>query len=135
MQLTNQVNISHHGALQLVNKAVNFASKANFSISVCVIDSHGRVKAKVTMDNASLIADELVEKKARTALLGLSSADFADAVKDVPPVMHSMLALADITALGGGLPIIVDGQIVGALAVGGALPDQDIACAQHALKK
>lgn len=133
MITVNQTSISHVSAQALVNKAVECAAAMNIAISACVVDMHGRVKAKVTMDGTSIIADELVEKKARTALLGLSSSDFARAVKEAPDIAQSMLQLAQITLLGGGYPLYENGKLVGAFAVGGAMVDQDMACAEQVL--
>ena len=135
MQCIHEKNISHAAALNLINNAVLVATEMSIAISACVVDRNGRVKAKLTMDGASLIADELVEKKAKTALLGLPSEAFAQAVKDLPEVAHSMLQLEPMTLLGGGLPIIVDNELVGAFAVGGATVEQDIACAEAAISK
>lgn len=133
MKIIQQASISHDSALQLVTAAVNAAQDMQIAISACVINVHGRVLAKVSMDGASLIADELVEKKARTALSGLSSADFGLAVETLPAIRDSMLQLSGITLLGGGFPLRANGVVVGAFAVGGALLDQDIACAMQAM--
>lgn len=40
----------------------------------------------------------------------------------------------DVTRLGGGLPIVVDGHLVGGIGVGSGAPDQDIAVAEAALR-
>jgi uncharacterized protein GlcG (DUF336 family) len=133
MQTFQQTHISAGAALALVNKAVTVAAEMQIAIAACVVDGNGRVKAKVVMDGASLIADELVEKKARTALLGLPSDQFALAVNDTPAISHSMLQLSSVTLLGGGYPLYDNGVLVGAFAVGGALIDQDMACVAEVL--
>lgn len=133
MKIVQQTSISHESALQLVTAAVNTAQQMQIAISACVVNSHGRVLAKVTMDGAALIADELVEKKARTALGGLSSQDLGAAVEALPAIRDSLLQLPGITLLGGGFPLYREGEIMGGFAVGGALVDQDIACAKQAL--
>lgn len=133
IDIVAQTSISHTSALRLINLAVDEADKIGISISACVVDVHGRVKAQIVMDGASIIADELVVKKARTALLGLSSSDFASAVESTPAVSQSMLQLDQMTLLGGGFPLIVGGQVVAGFAVGGALLEQDIQCAQAVL--
>jgi uncharacterized protein GlcG (DUF336 family) len=133
MQIIQQASISHVFALELVTQSVKQAQTLQIAISACVVDVHGRVKAKVTMDGAALIADELVEKKAKTALLGLSTADFAQAVKDLPDISQSMLQLQPITLLGGGYPLFDNGVLVGAFAVGGATVEQDMQCAEAVL--
>lgn len=133
MQTVNHASIAHVSALDLVNKAAEVAVGMNIAISACVVDRHGRVKAKVVMDGTAIIADELVERKARTALLGISSSDFASAVQDLPDIARSMLQLPQITLLGGGYPLYHEGVLVGAFAVGGATVEQDMACAAEVL--
>ena len=133
MQTVSQVSISHASALQLVSQSIAGAEAMGIAVSACVVDVHGRIKAKVTMDGAPVIADELVEKKARTALLGLSSAAFAEAVTAQQDILHSMLQLQQITLLGGGYPLFVEGRLVGGFAVGGGTVEQDRHCAEQVL--
>lgn len=135
MQTVEQKNISHGSALALINEAASIATEMNIAVAACVLDAAGRIKAKMVMDGAPVIADELVEKKAKTALLGMGSQDFAGAVQDLPAVRDSMLQLSGMTLLGGGLPLMVDGVLVGAFAIGGGTVDQDIDCAQKVLEK
>lgn len=133
LKTVNQASIAHVSALELVNKAVEHARAMNIAISACVVDVHGRVKAKVVMDGAALIADELVERKARTALLGMASGDFGRAVASLPDIAQSMVQLPQITLLGGGYPLHANGVLVGAFAVGGGTVEQDTACARAVL--
>ena len=63
----------------------------------------------------------------------MSSQDFAEAVESFPAVRDSMLQLDGMTLLGGGLPLMVEGELVGAFAIGGGTVDQDITCAQRVL--
>lgn len=135
MKTIEQISIASTQALEIINDTVSEATNMGLHIAACVVDCNGRVKAKVVMDGASIIADVLVEKKARTALCGLSSEDFAGAVGQFDDIRQSMLQLEGITLLGGGYPLIVDGRVVGAFAVGGATVDQDIACAKAVLEK
>ena len=134
MKIITQEVISYQSAVELVSEAIKVAEAMNIQVSACVVDINGRVKAKVTMDGAPIIADELVEKKAKTALLGMSSQDFGAVVKDIPEVKSSMLTLDQITLLGGGIPLIAHEKIVGAFAVGGGTTDQDVECATKALE-
>ena len=134
LETVSQVSISHRSASQLTAAAVAWAAEKNVAIATCVVDVHGRVKSLQVMDSAAIIADELVLKKATTALSGLNSNDFAEAVAAYPAVEKSMLALPQITLLGGGYPLLDNEKIIGAFAVGGATVDMDIACAEAALK-
>ena len=97
MQTISQRSISHQSAQQLIQAAERYAGQQKLSIAACVVDVHGRVKSLLIMDNTPLIADELVVKKAQTALLGMTSADFAAAIEPVPAMEKSMLDLQHIT--------------------------------------
>ena len=133
MQTIKQIHVSYQQAQALIDKTFLEAEKENLAVAACVVDANGRIKAKMVMDGTSLIADELVEKKAKTALLGLSSEDFGNIIHDQTIVRDSMLQLDGLTLMGGGLPLMQEGQIIGAFAVGGALVDQDIALAKAVL--
>lgn len=135
MQTVNEISISHVTAQQLLDCVMQVAAAMQIVVSACVVDRHGRVKAKVVMDGSPLIADELVERKAHTALSGLSTAEFAEAVANLPAVRDSMLQLDNTTLLAGGVPIVYQQQVIGALAVGGASTEQDRLCAEEALKQ
>ncbi|NRB40075.1 MAG: heme-binding protein [Pseudomonadales bacterium] len=133
MFTVSQISVSHRSAVLFTQAAVAYASKNQLAIAACVVDVHGRIKSLQVMDGAAIIADELVVKKARTALLGLSSAAFAEAVSAAPAVEKSMLTLPQMTLLGGGYPLIQGEEVIGAFAVGGASVELDIACAEAAL--
>ncbi|CAA0114655.1 Uncharacterised protein [BD1-7 clade bacterium] len=132
MDIINRPQIGYRSALALVDAALTIAEEMGIQICACVVDISGRVVAQATMNNAPHIAEELCLRKARTALLGLSSAQFAEAVGSTGSIAQSMLH-ADLTLLGGGLPILAENVNVGAFAVGGATVDQDVECASRAL--
>ncbi|MCY4044927.1 MAG: heme-binding protein [Cellvibrionales bacterium] len=130
--------VSHQFALKLVAKATDLALKEHLAVVSCVLDTTGRVKAKLAMDGVPLIAETLVEQKANTALLSISSGDFGEAVEANAAHRESFSSLDDITLLSGGFPLFKEGQLVGAFAVAGALPEQDAEiaqCAMQALKE
>ena len=130
VELVTQTSISSAAALIWINYAVQVAYKMSLTVGVCIVDVNGRVIGKFIMDGAPIITVDLIERKAKTALLGLSSHELGVAIVDSPAVLHSLSQLDSITTMGGGLPILVDGKIVGGFSIGGALVEQDIACAQ-----
>lgn len=134
MKNTHQINtLSYELAQSLVIKAQSIAAEQALAVCVAVVDSTGRLKAYVAMDGASPIAEEMAIKKAKTALLGLTSAQLGEVMQAAPAAMLSMGVSNNISYLGGGVPIMLDEQLIGAIAVGGATPEQDEACAQAAL--
>ncbi len=131
---TSQItSISLESSWQLLGKTLEQAKAENLNVAACVVSAGGRTLAKFVMDGAPLIADELIERKARSALLGLSSQQFGEILAENVAVRDSMMGLGELTLLGGGLPIMHDGQLLGAFAVGGALVEQDVALAEKVL--
>lgn len=125
--------IGHETALRLVATATDIAEQKGLAIVSCVIDTSGRAKAKLSMDGAPAIADTLVEQKAHTALFGMESAAFGEAIEGDIKGLHSFSSLETLTLLPGGFPLFHEGKPVGAFAVGGALPEQDVEIAKMAL--
>ena len=77
---------------------------------------------------------EMAQNKAYTALLGVSTQDFFNFIQGDPSLFAGIPTLARMAAWGGGFPIEVDGEIVGAVGVSGAPTVQnDVDCARAAL--
>ncbi len=86
------------------------------------------------MDGASIPTIEIAQKKAYTALFGVSTQDFFDFIKGDPSLLAGIPTLARVAAWGGGLPIKVNGEVVGAIGLSGAPTVQnDVDCARAAL--
>ncbi len=125
--------ISYQSASIMVAAAIKQAEAAGINAVVSVLDRQGSLKAYGCMDGAVHVAMGASQAKAYTALMGLGSGELAEAMKDQPPQMTSLISFDRVVMLGGGLPIIVDGEVVGAIGVGGGSQEQDIACSQAAL--
>ena len=77
---------------------------------------------------------EIAQKKVYTALFGVSTQDFFDFIKGDPSLLAGIPTLARVAAWGGGLPIKVNGEVVGAIGLSGAPTVQnDVDCAKAAL--
>jgi glc operon protein GlcG len=101
------------------------AAKNSWQVAITILDSGGNMIMFHRVDNAQLSATTVSEGKARTALeFKRPSKALDDAIAAGGAGMR-LLALKDITPLEGGLPVIVDGKIVGAIGVSGALSSQD----------
>jgi uncharacterized protein GlcG (DUF336 family) len=83
------------------------------------------------MDGASIPTIEIAQNKAYTALFGVSTQDFFDFIQGDPSLLAGIPALARVAAWGGGFPIKVNGEVVGAIGVSGAPTVQnDVDCAR-----
>ena len=81
------------------------------------------------MDGSRTITYEIAVAKANTALaFQAATADLAQRVKPENKIAIGQLAQR-IAFLGGGVPILRDGAIVGAIGVSGGTEDEDVACA------
>ena len=101
------------------------AAKNSWQVAITILDSGGNMIMFHRADNAQLSATTVSEGKARTALeFKRPSKALDDAIAAGGAGMR-LLALKNITPIEGGLPMIVDGKIIGAIGVSGSLSSQD----------
>ncbi len=105
------------------------AVKNSWQVAITILDSGGNLVMFHKIDNAQLSSITVSEGKARTALeFKLPSKALDDAIAKGGPGMR-LLALKNITPIEGGLPIVIDGHVIGAIGVSGSVSahDQQIA--------
>src|SRR5438128_8128283 len=130
-------SLSLQGAQRVLEAAIGEAARAGLHVSIAVLGSDGQLKAFASMDGASVLSTETARKKALTVLkVGRATHEFAAELKAEmaaePELFHGMLAMDGIATFGGGVPIKVGGQLVGAVAVSGASSAEDEAIAHKA---
>jgi uncharacterized protein GlcG (DUF336 family) len=127
-------SISSELAQKMVNAAVAKARELGVTENVAILDDGGNLKAFSRMDGTSIPTIEMAQNKAYTALLGVSTQDFFNFIQGDPSLLAGIPTLARMAAWGGGFPIEVDGEIVGAVGVSGApTVENDVDCARAAL--
>jgi uncharacterized protein GlcG (DUF336 family) len=127
-------SVSFELAQKMVDAAVKKAKELGVSENVVILDDGGNLKAFGRMDGASIPTIEIAQNKAYTALFGVSTQDFFNFIKGDPSLLAGIPTLARVAAWGGGFPIKVNGDIVGAIGVSGAPAVQnDVDCASAAL--
>jgi uncharacterized protein GlcG (DUF336 family) len=127
-------SISDELAQKMANAAVAKARELGVTENVAILDEGGNLKAFIRMDGTPIPTIEIAQKKAYTALFGVSTQDFFNFIQDDPSLLAGIPTLARVAAWGGGFPIKVDGEVVGAIGVSGAPKVQnDVDCAQAAL--
>ena len=127
-------SISSELAQKMVNAAVAKAKELGVTENVAILDDGGNLKAFTRMDGTPIPTIEMAQNKAYTALLGVSTQDFFNFIQGDPSLLAGIPTLARMAAWGGGFPIEVDGEIVGAVGVSGAPTVQnDVDCARAAL--
>jgi uncharacterized protein GlcG (DUF336 family) len=113
------------------------AAAANVPVAVCVTDIHGNLVLQHRMNGAPAFSLEISERKSYTAaLVGMRTADLAAQVQPGQP-LFSLLALGGgrYCAMGGGVPLAMDGAVVAGVGVSGGTVDQDLALVEAALRQ
>ena len=113
------------------------STRAKVPVAVCVIDIHGNVVLQHRISGAPAFAIELAERKAYTAaLVGLRTADLFPLVQPGQPLFPLMgVAGGKYCSMGGGAPLIVDGQLVAGVGVSGGTVEQDVDILETVLHK
>ena len=132
--LIKKHSISSELAQKMADAALAKARALGVSENVAILDDGGNLKAFSRMDGTPIPTIEMAQNKAYTALLGVSTQEFFNSIKGDPSLLAGVPTLARVAAWGGGFPIKVDGEIVGAIGVSGAPTVQnDVDCARAAL--
>jgi uncharacterized protein GlcG (DUF336 family) len=127
-------SISSELAQKMVAAAIAKASALGVSENVAILDDGGNLKAFSRMDGAPILSIEMAQNKAYTALFGVSTQDFFNFIQADPSLLAGIPTLARVAAWGGGFPIKINGEIVGAIGLSGAPAVQnDVDCAKAAL--
>jgi len=106
-------------ATKAANAALAEAKKLSALEAITVVDNAGRLVYFVKMDNLRAIGVDLSQHKARTAAITkLPSKAYEDRVAAGGAGL-AVLSFEGVVASAGGIPIIVDGKMVGAIGVGG----------------
>ena len=103
-------------------------------VAVTVIDTHGNVVLTHRMTGAPAFSLDLAERKAYTsALVGMSTADLAPLVQPGAD-LYPLLAVSGgrYSAIGGGLPLTSEGQVIAGVGVSGGTTEEDIAIVEAA---
>jgi len=100
------------------------AERNQWAVSIAVVDDGGHPLALLRLDNAAPTSGYISTEKARTAALGRrESKGFEDMINGGRTAFLSAPILAGM--LEGGVPVMVEGQVVGAVGVSGVKADQD----------
>ena len=119
--------LSLAAARKIVAAAEAEANARGVGVVIAVVDSSGTIIELTRMDTAQVASVNVGIGKARTAAIyRRPSRDFEEQIKSG---RIAALALADATPLQGGVPVLVDGKVVGAVGVSGDTPQVDEAIA------
>lgn len=130
-----KASISSDLAHRVVTAAEAKAAEIGVPMNIAVCDESGVLKAFSRMDGAALLSVQIAQDKAYTAIgFGMPSDAWHEFIKDDPPLAAGAVGGIDrLVIFGGGFPIKVGDQVVGAIGVSGGHYTQDMEVAQAGL--
>jgi glc operon protein GlcG len=121
-QVTTKKQLTIEGARQVIAAAAAEARKSGAGGAIAVVDDGGNLVALERLDGTFAAGANISIGKARTAAI------FKQPTKSFEQIIKSgrtaMVALHDFTPLQGGIPILLDGEVIGAIGVSGAASAQ-----------
>ncbi len=124
-------------AKSIADRAEAAALNAKVPITICVIDAHGNVVLKHRMTGALGASTDLAERKAYTAVMTrMRTLDLVPLVQPGQPLSAlSGVSGGRYCAMGGGVPLKREGEVIAGVGVSGGSVDQDVAIVEAALQE
>ena len=122
--------LTHDAVLAMLQNGAAKATEMGRPQCLVVVDASGEVMGSLRMTGAKYLSLRSARSKARTA------ASIGASTGDMPVDFAVKLTAATnnaITNLPGGLPVMIDGQLAGALGVGSGTSEQDVEVGQAML--
>lgn len=129
-QLADRKTLTLAAAKEMAAAAEAEATANGWKLAIVVLDDGGHLLYFQRMDGVQLASIQVAQAKARTALLyRRPTKEFADRMA----AGNTPLAMPEVMPLEGGLPIVVNGQVIGSIAASGATGAQDAQAAQKGI--
>ena len=119
-------------AEKLSKSARKKAEEFGVSITVSIVDDSGRLVYCARGDNTGFLTTETSRAKAlASAAFKKTTKELLEMQKSNPAFWSTLPSILNESVLPttGGVPVVVGGQIIGAIGIGGASPEQDHECA------
>ncbi|WP_095058487.1 heme-binding protein [Pseudomonas sp. Irchel s3f7] len=108
---------------QILAAARTEAQSNQWAVTIVVVDDGGHPLALERLDGCAPGSAYIATEKARTSALGRRESKFYEDM--VNGGRHAFLSAPLLTSLEGGVPIVFDGQVIGAVGVSGVKAEQD----------
>jgi glc operon protein GlcG len=118
-RLHDHISINLQTAEKLVAACQAIARKTNSSAAIVVLDAQGLPVLESRMDGAGMLQMNATQQKTLTALRARAASHVLTNRNVQDPFTSQNIAGYGLTANKGGLPIIVNGQLIGAMGAGG----------------
>ena len=122
-QVLSRPTVGLELAKKIADRAEAEAAKNKWTMVIVVVDSGGNLVYLERMDGTQLGSIEVAQAKAKTALeFKRPSKAFED---QVAGGRTAIVSIRNVIAIEGGLPLVANGEIIGAIGVSGMKSDQD----------
>lgn len=129
---TSVTTLTAAGALKALHAAHARSLELGVPVDISVCDGAGNELAFLRPDGAPLLSMGIARDKAYSvvAFAGLPTAHWYGLIKDEPALLNGIVHRERLVIFGGGVPVTVDGRLVGAVGCSGGSAEQDADVAQ-----
>ncbi|TAL53269.1 heme-binding protein [Pandoraea sp.] len=117
---------------KILDAAQAEALAQQWNVSIAVVDNGAQLLGFLRLDGAAPLSAKIAVGKANTAAISRKESKFYEEV--VKGGRTAFLSVPELVVLEGGVPILVDGQCIGAVGVSGVRSDQDAQVARAGIK-
>jgi uncharacterized protein GlcG (DUF336 family) len=121
--------LTEAASLKMLTAGVAKANELGCKVSLAVVDQSCRLVAFLMMDGARHFSIITTQRKAITSASQRQPTGYAPEEN----ALSMAVRMGDFTNVPGGFPITVAGEVIGAIAAGGAKIDEDVIIAKAAL--
>lgn len=119
---TTRPTLSADLSRRLVDAAVAAATADGLRVTVVTVDESGVLREVRRMDGAPLVSLQTAMNKAYAAVaIGMPPDEFFAAIESDPAAVASFANRPGLALIAGGLPVLADGKVAGAIGVAGAM--------------
>jgi glc operon protein GlcG len=123
---TTRPTLSLQVARRMIDAAVAEARSMSVPVTVVAVDESGVVKEMLRMDGAPLVSVQTALNKAyAAAAIGMPPDDFYAAIESDGAAVAEFATRPGLALIAGGLPVLADGKVAGAVGVAGAMTGAD----------
>ncbi|CAM3937159.1 heme-binding protein [Vreelandella rituensis] len=124
--------LSQADVTAMLDAAQQEADSNGWPVTIAVTDDGGHLLGLRRLDNAAPMSAYVATEKARSASIGRKETKvFEDMINGG---RNAFLSAPLEGMLEGGVPVIIDGQVIGAVGISGVKPDQDAQVAKAGIK-
>ena len=121
--MLNKPVLDEHDTAKIMDAAMAEAKKNRWAVAIAIVDDGGHLLRFVRLDGTPPASSHIGPEKARTAALGRRETKLYEDMINQGRAAFLSAPLAGM--LEGGVPVIVDGQVVGAVGVSGVKSGED----------